>query len=584
MGKYLVELNGKKFQFEGNRPPTEEEAVAHISDMQGSSSDEARRVAMQGASGLLGDIPNIGNKPLSEILGGAVGQNMDLGSQIAQALPRLARSSVMSGPMAISNLQGNNPSPLINGSLNSRFGFPAPALPQTQGGQIAGMAANALGQAALFGGIENRPPLMKGAVNPDFAPPKPISKAMPFDGLNSEQILSEIGKEQQSIKNKMQAVDTNNKLLKQQEDFAHKTIENDARNTTLNYRNPKNYQEAFNRKYQSYGRGINFVTEGVDIPKQDIKSILLDAGQKNGLLDAEGNLTRQAKGSEKPFIEIARKYGALGSKQGGIPDEFVQAVKGGENLDPAMQKAILDAYKRDPRGVTTRGFGYDKGEYNKTVNLKNMLDEVSGVQNSSTKGAPTKYDRIMSNLHNSVIDYLDTNGHKVGFTPEKQSVLDTLKREYVPFAEFKNQFYDIIDPHNEAGSMNTDKGRKFFSALAKGEINSDQMDFANRFRHYVDPQFDFRLKSRGDALNAISRKKYILDLTSKSLNDWQKSIPESGELAEAFKKAKSTEDLLNNKVTPQKVVDYIKKFGMKYALRKAFVYTPFGMAQGIFKK
>lgn len=102
---------------------------------------ELGRVALQGASGLAFDIPNIGRKPISEIVGGQPLSYMNRAARLAQD-PRAAFGSFLtSGPQGFADRLNN-----VRESTPADFGFPVLPEPQTKLGKAAGMVANLGGQ------------------------------------------------------------------------------------------------------------------------------------------------------------------------------------------------------------------------------------------------------------------------------------------------------------------------------------------------------------------------------------------------------------------------------------------------------
>ena len=272
----------------------------------------------------------------------------------------------------------------------------------------------------------------------------------------------------------------------------HERINMDAAayGTTMKLSDPEYFYPPLKNRYDAHARGLEYITKDVNVPEDGVREILRNAGEYQGITDASGNPIRPARSGERNLLEIMRKHGALGSKEGSVPDEFVQAIKTGEHLDPAMQQAILDAYKRDPRSVTPRGFGYSAGEYSKTVPLKNLLDEVAGVNNSAINGAPTRYDRASTNLHRAMVEYLNEKGPTLGLDESRMNVLSKMKKDYIPFAQAKNTYYDLVDPYNERGVGGKRPMYDLLMRHMKGESNSFDKASLDQIRTIIDPTFD----------------------------------------------------------------------------------------------
>ena len=119
---------------------------------------EALKVAGQFGSGLLFDLPNIGAKPISELIGGQPLASMEKGVLLAgkgrEVLDRFMKGGL---PTAAQT-------PVEQETLNSKYGFPVVPQPETGVGKVLGLGANIAGQAvagkALTSAMTNIPKMI----------------------------------------------------------------------------------------------------------------------------------------------------------------------------------------------------------------------------------------------------------------------------------------------------------------------------------------------------------------------------------------------------------------------------------------
>lgn len=103
--------------------------------------DDVGAIAAQFGSGLLMDVPNIGAKPISEVVGGTPLNYMDRMSRLAQNPKDAFQRFLVAGPGA------GISSPVEQPTLNSEFGVPVVPQPRSRLGQVLGLGANLAGQA-----------------------------------------------------------------------------------------------------------------------------------------------------------------------------------------------------------------------------------------------------------------------------------------------------------------------------------------------------------------------------------------------------------------------------------------------------
>lgn len=484
---YNVELNGQKFRFEGNHEPTEAEARQHIAQLGSpntgfsfSAPGAAIRSALQGTGYTHGalnpdQVPKFQDQALDAFYKSPVLQDHPFAKGIAGNL-------VSAGGLAADI--ATDPTQLLAGVATEGA---TRALAPTGAGQAIGKVLNT-NLSELPGMLQE----MGGtSVGRSYVPKLTSADADALMGKSTDElgdVIKSLNTQNangiaREAANQIQIKGVAAKqtaLLQSQIDRVSGLAPQVAREANFNVRNPSTFYPPMKEQYRSFGNGIDYSTKGVNVPEEDLKNILVDAGQKHGLLDADGNVaTTNLKGPERNYLQVLRKYKVL-SGNSGVPSDIVDAIRTTYENDPTMQAVLLkDAQKNAALGVTSRGFGYKRSDYTQagaTVPLQQVLDEVAGVRNSALKGAPQPQDRIATNLHRAVMDYLDQNADKLGFDAGKKGVLQNIKKSYKPFADWKANFYDQFSPNsNDIGAI--EKGTTLLAKHALGETNQSEAAF-----------------------------------------------------------------------------------------------------------
>lgn len=101
---------------------------------------EAGKVVAQGVVGLSGDLLDVGNKPVAEILSGEVGKNVELGALLQKNIDKRIKAFSMAGGFNADILKGADAE-----TLHTKIGFPVPPSPETGLGKILGLSARITG-------------------------------------------------------------------------------------------------------------------------------------------------------------------------------------------------------------------------------------------------------------------------------------------------------------------------------------------------------------------------------------------------------------------------------------------------------
>lgn len=320
---------------------------------------EAGKVAMQGASGLLLDIPKIGDKPIAELFAGHPGSSIDLGMRIRDAV------------------ESKDLSKIKQDTLNSKYGFPVPPEPETGVGKVLGIAANLAGNYVSGGAIEKS---LRQSFNLKYPKPEQVEEAMKTVENNVKQM-----------------VEQNRASFSEAKDRA---------NTTKLFRDIQN-----NDRISKLELGKRLLADKKAVDVQD--RLALKASKELG---AKFGLEYEAKAAGKT-VSLDDVQEGLGNvlKRSGIIDEAGEKIPG-MNISPAQQKVYkmyeaiksgadkgemilddikigenrtlpLDKFDRSLKQILVRGKQYGQGDHILTDLRYEFSDKIAELREVGKKFA-----------------------------------------------------------------------------------------------------------------------------------------------------------------------------------------------------
>ena len=356
---------------------------------------ESAKIAGQFASGLALDIPNIGNKPISELIGGTPLSYAELGKKIMEdwrGLPDRVKSFALAGASSLKFPE--------QATLHSEFGFPVPPQPETGIGKILGVGANLVGQA-LVGNKIQKSLTRPASYNLKYPSSSQIEKAI-------KQMDENVGKmhtENENILSTERARTETSKLfrnIKNNEDIS--SLEVQRRTVAdqqairvqkeLGGRASKKLGEAFFEEYSEAGKD-QYVTH--DNYREGLESVL----QKSGVVDEAGELIDGGVDPNSPTGKILKLYQDAKNK---YSNDVYSLNSDGKMIKPSMPLLELDK------------------------NLKSVL--IQGKQYGSA-------DRVMTDL-------------RYEFS-QKVAPLRKIGKKYASDFQLRNSVFDNFNIYNRMG-------------------------------------------------------------------------------------------------------------------------------------
>lgn len=333
---------------------------------------EAKKIGGQFLSGLAMDIPNIGKKPISEVLAGQPGSNFEVGMKITDAI--ISRDA----------------SKLNQPTLNSKFGFPVPPEPETNVGKILGLGANLAGQAITGRIIANA---MRTSLNLKLPKSSNIEDAIRQVETNTKNLVetnqATLSREADRMKTTKLFRDIkNNETLSAYEVEKRVLADKQAIKVQdrLALKASKELGNKFGEEYQAAANG-KYIT--LDDYQESLEGVL----RKYGIIDDAGEANPNANLSTSQQ-KVLNLYNDLKSKR---PNDVIQ-------FD--VEKMPLTELDRNLKSVLVRGKQYGSGDHILTDLRYEFSDKVADLRKIGSKYAQDFKDR------NAVFDVFKPFGRR----------------------------------------------------------------------------------------------------------------------------------------------------------------------------
>lgn len=339
----------------------------------GEAMSEGAKVVGQGVVGLSADMLDIGNKPISELLAGEVGKNVELGALLQKNINSRIAAFAKSGMINPDVMRADAE------TLNTKIGFPVPPQPETGLGKILGLSARVAGNIIAFKageGINTR------LTSPKFKLPSSEKLEAAIKAVDSNvQTAQEINK----VK-----LDTVKSRTKFEEEMIHKVRDSEELSFLENQKADVAYSRAqeihgkpgeaglavkaskkLNEAYWEEAKPYFNAELYVDDVKEGIKTTL----QKHGVIDANGDRVKDIQLSD-PHAKALKFYESLTTKD---PEGIVDVLGDMKKIKVGEYKAKLEATlgRKGGSDMLTQEIFQESGQYIKglkDVNTKFVAD------------------------------------------------------------------------------------------------------------------------------------------------------------------------------------------------------------------
>jgi hypothetical protein len=332
---------------------------------------EAMKIAGQGASGLAFDLPNIGNKPISELIAGQVGANLEKGYMMGLDRMDIAKRILLAGPSGVITKE------VAQETLHTKMGFPVPPEPETRIGKILGLGANYIGQAIAYGKASE---VSRPSQNLKIPKPNQVTDAINQVDKNVDamaRVNSEtLSRENDRIKttqlfDKIKDNDSVSKLEVQRRTVA------DEQAVYVQERLAVKASKALGEKFaEEYHAKAN----GKYLSVEDYEESLSNVLKSKGIIDESGQIN-QYKNLSPSEQKVLNLYEESKSK---TPNDVIQ-------MD--VQKIPLTEVDSRLKSVLSRGKQYGSGDHILTELRYEFSDKVAELREVGKKFAQDFKDR-----------------------------------------------------------------------------------------------------------------------------------------------------------------------------------------------
>jgi len=330
---------------------------------------EAAKVAGQFASGLAMDLPNIGNKPIAELVAGYPGSNAEIGMEMGKNLKDRILSGSTAGALSFDVPEQE--------TMNSKFGFPVPPQPETKVGKILGIGANIAGQAITGKVAFNR---LRPSSNLKLPKPEQVDQAI-------RQVDENIGN---LVKSNSEAISREAERIKTTKLFRDIKVNDEIGQLELQKRTLADQQavrvqsriavKASQELGKKFGSEYESAMNGKYVTLDDYQEALGNVLKKYGIIDETGAIDPNINlsPSQKKVLNL---YNAVLEKR---PNDVVQ-------FD--VEKMPLAEVDKNLKSVLIRGKQYGSGDHILTDLRYEFSDKVAELRKIGSKFAQDFKDR-----------------------------------------------------------------------------------------------------------------------------------------------------------------------------------------------
>lgn len=254
-------------------------------------------------------------------------------------------------------------------------------------------------------------------------------------------------------------------------------------------------------------------------------------------------ITKAGAGVEIPFNDLKQSIGNS-MQRGYLKTLFDKMTFAPESLSSEDKKVLSYVQRiREMEGVDR-------------IPLLSLDKEIQGIvgkpgkQYSSAQRSLTELRRI----------FVDAAG-------DANKELSLVKAKFRPKLQFKDKLFEIADPFNPQGPLDTSKGTSYFKKIVDGDITQDDVDFGNLFDKEIGSGFTDEIKDLSS--KKLSARQAVLDIKKAYQDQSRNIISEKFKIDDFLKSNESQKESAISKVAKDFDVEALNQTAKEGNARKS---------------